>query len=113
VNRKSLGIALGGIAPAALLGATLVIAFAAGSQERGASFSPYVDEQGNIERPTGFRENWAHLGTYFVPDDEHARGPGVHDVYASKETVEAFKQTGEFPDGAVLVRRSGASSRRR
>lgn len=67
-------------------------------------FSPYVDAQGNISRPKDFRENWVHLGTWLVKNDEHAKGPGVHDVYATPEAVKAFKKNGQWPDGAVLVK---------
>lgn len=70
----------------------------------GEDFSPYVDQHGDISRPTGFRQNWVHLGTWYVPDSKQAAGPGFHDVYASPGTVEAYKKTGKFPDGAVLVK---------
>lgn len=72
--------------------------------ENDKRFSPYVDENGNISRPEGFRENWVHLGTWFVKDDDMASGPGVHDVYASPESVAEFKKNGKWPDGAVLVK---------
>lgn len=70
----------------------------------GSTFSPYVDDKGNISRPTGFRENWVHLGTWVVKEDDMASGAGVHDVYATPESVKAFKENGEWPDGAVLVK---------
>jgi hypothetical protein len=67
------------------------------------SFSPYVDSKGDITRPTDFRLNWVHLGSWVVPD-EKAPGYGFHDVYTQKSTVEAYRKTGKFPDGAVLVK---------
>lgn len=67
-------------------------------------FSPYVDDKGNISRPDNFREDWTHLGTWFVKADEMASGPGVHDVYATPESVKAFRENGQWPDGTVLVK---------
>lgn len=85
--------------------AALFFSFAAASEEKNEGvFSVYVDERGAIARPTDFRENWVHLGSFFVPEDEHARGPGVHDVYAEPAAVETYRETGAWPDGGVLVK---------
>lgn len=95
------------LASAVTLVAAVVILLPAraGSEEtQDGRFSPYVDASGNITRPTDVRQGWEHLGTYFVPDDEHARGPGVHDVYAEPGVAEAYLETGEWPDGAALVK---------
>ncbi len=64
-------------------------------------FSPYVDDEGNISFPEGFRTSMVHLGSWFVPEGDAS---GFHDVYTEKETVEAFRKTGKFPDGATLVK---------
>jgi cytochrome c len=40
---------------------------------------------------------------WIVPDKE-ADGHGFHDVYTQPETVVAYKKTGKFPDGAVLIK---------
>jgi hypothetical protein len=69
-------------------------------------FSPYVDEQGNISLPNDFRKELAHLGSWFVPEGDAS---GFHDVYTEKETIEAYRATGKFPDGAVLVKELRAS----
>ena len=38
-------------------------------------------------------------------DEENQVGSkGFHNVYTQPETVEAFRSTGKFPDGAVLVK---------
>lgn len=74
------------------------------AQTAGDGFSDFVDAHGHIERPEDFRDNWAHLGSWLVKDDDTASGPGVHDVYTEPETLAAFKQTGEWPDGATLVK---------
>lgn len=71
------------------------------------SFSPYVDKGGNISSPQDFRSTMVHLGSWFVPD---GGASGFHDVYTEKETVEVFRKTGKFPDGATLVKELRAST---
>lgn len=71
------------------------------------SFSPYVDESGNISSPQDFRSTMVHLGSWFVPD---GGASGFHDVYTEKETVDVFRKTGKFPDGATLVKELRAST---
>jgi len=69
-------------------------------------FSPYVDDKGGIAFPDGFRTSMVHLGSWFVPE---GGASGFHDVYTEKETVEAYRKTGRFPDGATLVKELRAS----
>jgi len=69
-------------------------------------FSPYVDEKGNISFPQGFRTSMAHLGSWFVPD---GGASGFHDVYTEKASIDAFRKTGKFPDGATLIKELRAS----
>jgi len=66
-----------------------------------SDFSPYVDDEGNISFPAGFRTSMVHLGSWFVPEGDAS---GFHDVYTERESVEAFRETGAFPDGATLVK---------
>jgi len=70
------------------------------------TFSPYVDSKGNISFPSDFRTNMVHLGSWFVPS---GGASGFHDVYTEKNSVEVFRKTGKFPDGAVLVKELRAS----
>ena len=70
------------------------------------AFSPYVDANGNISFPAGFRTSMVHLGSWFVPE---GGASGFHDVYTERETVEAYRRTGKFPDGATLVKELRAS----
>ncbi|MEH6531891.1 MAG: cytochrome P460 family protein [Photobacterium frigidiphilum] len=69
-------------------------------------FSPYVDKAGNINLPEDFRTSMVHLGSWFVPTGDAS---GFHDVYTERTTVEAFRKTGQFPDGATLVKELRAS----
>ena len=71
-----------------------------------SGFSPYVDDEGNINFPASFRTNMVHLGSWFVPEGDAS---GFHDVYTERESVEAYLETGAFPDGATLVKELRAS----
>ena len=68
-------------------------------------FSPYVDDKGNISIPKDFR-SWQFLGSWGVATDENNQvgSKGFHNVYTQPETASAFRATGRFPDGAVLVK---------
>jgi hypothetical protein len=71
------------------------------------AFSPYVDANGKISFPDGFRTSMVHLGSWFVPE---GGASGFHDVYTEKASVEAYRRTGKFPDGATLVKELRASN---
>ena len=73
----------------------------------GKGFSPYVDDQGNINLPHDFRTSMVHLGSWFVPD---GGASGFHDVYTEPESVETYRNTGKFPDGTTLVKELRAFS---
>lgn len=91
----------------ALLVASVMLAIALVSSNTltAQSFSPYVDEKGNIRIPSDFR-SWKFLGTWAVATDEDNKvgSKGFHNVYTQPETVEAYRSNGKFPDGAVLVK---------
>ena len=74
-------------------------------EARAASrFSPYVDEEGNISLPKDYKRNWAHLGNWAAAKKKGEDIFEMHDVYTQPETITAYNKTGEFPDGAVLVK---------
>jgi hypothetical protein len=91
------------LATAVVVGVGLVAALlqVSSGAAKAATFSPYVDEKGNISVPAGYRSQWAHLGTWSVP--EMMGGLSYHEVYTQPSSVEAYQKTGVFPDGAVLV----------
>ena len=60
-----------------------------------------VDKEGNIHRPTDYRDRYDALGTYTVLDP---KGDQMHVTYASPGTAAYYRKTGKFPDGAVLVK---------
>ncbi|HUU38228.1 MAG TPA: cytochrome P460 family protein [Candidatus Desulfaltia sp.] len=80
-----------------------LIILGAAVAEKKESFSPYVDEEGNIILPTDFRSNWVHLGSWVVPYQRDP-GYGFHDVYTQPESLKAYRKSGRFPDGTVLVK---------
>ncbi len=84
-----------------LLGASLMSGLSAVPVNADSVFSPYVDKQGNISFPEEFRHSMVHLGSWFVPE---GGASGFHGVYTEADTVEGFRSSGEFPDGATLVK---------
>ena len=89
----------------AMVAVTVFCAVVFGGGAVAESFSPYVDDKGNISLPKDFR-SWYFLGSWGVATDEEGKvgSQGFHNVYTQPETVEAFRKSGKFPDGSVLVK---------
>lgn len=66
--------------------------------------APTVDAHGNLRVPDAYRSKYEYLGTWSVADDKEGGAKQLHIVYASPGTVAAFRKTGQFPDGAILVK---------
>lgn len=63
-------------------------------------------ENGELVRPTGFRE-WIYVGTPVTPNDMNngkAAFPEHHNVYIDPESWAHWKDTGEFRDGTILMK---------
>jgi Cytochrome P460 len=60
-----------------------------------------VDKNGNISKPADVRDTYQSLGAYTVLDP---KGNQMHMTYASPGTAEAYRKTGKFPDGTILVK---------
>lgn len=61
---------------------------------------------GNLDRPTGYRE-WVYVGTPVTPNDLNdgkAAFPEFHNVYIDPDSWDHWKNTGEFRDGTILVK---------
>ena len=67
-----------------------------------SAYEQYVDNEGNISLPQNIATDWAHMGSWAVAKDGGVEG--LHNVYAPKEDIEHFRSTGEFADGAVMVK---------
>ena len=64
------------------------------------------NDQGELERPTGYRK-WTYVGTPVTPNDMNdgnAPFPEFHAVYMDPAAYNHYEKTGEFPDGTVLVK---------
>jgi len=87
------------------------------SPQPAAALGKYVDKDGGIRLPEDYRLKWIHLGSWYVEGDSGMNkdkngGEGeVHDVYAEPEAVAAFRNTGKFPPGAILVKEIRASTK--
>lgn len=90
---------LGGtIAAAAMLGTSW-----AAAEEIASGFGANVDATGAITVPTvDYRAKWTMLGAWAVDGDEGAEG--FHIVYTQSGVAEAYRETGAWPDGAVVLK---------
>lgn len=70
----------------------------------GAGFSKYVDANGNITLPDDFETTFVHLGTIAVAAKANGAVSELHESYSRREDVQAFQKTGQFADGAILVK---------
>ena len=73
-------------------------------QAQEAEFSAYVGAGGALSVPEGYRDNLVFIGTWAVHNKEGAGIAGIHNVYTNAEAVAHFREHGEWPDGAVIVK---------
>ena len=85
----------------AVLGAVAVYATAPGN---GQEVKAVVDAAGNLHVPDDYRTAYQFLGSWAVASDKGQGSKELHVVYASPETIAAYRKEGRFPDGAVLVK---------
>jgi len=87
----------------ALVAATLSAGAAFAQDVELDGFEIAVGESGSIHLPdVDFRAAWTMLGAWSVAGEEGAEG--MHVVYTQPETVRHYRETGVFPDGAVLIK---------
>ena len=75
-----------------------------------SGYETIVSDDGAIAFPTDYK-SWAHMGSWAVVN-EGGEGNGLHNVFTTPDVIAAFNATGEFPDGAVLVKEVFASESR-
>jgi len=63
-----------------------------------------VDATGNLRVPDAYRTDYQFLGTWAVAGEQGPDLKELHVVYASPGTIDAYRESGRFPDGAVLVK---------
>lgn len=68
--------------------------------------APLVEAEAVLRVPAlDYRKDWVQLGTYSVLADKPADGAKqMHAVYTERKNLEAYLQSGTFPDGTVLVK---------
>jgi len=85
------------------------VAATTGAAPAGTSIS---DAQGNLHVPANYRENYQYLGSWSVAADQGGGAAQMHVVYASPGAAAAWRQSGHFPDGTVLVKEVFAADTR-
>jgi hypothetical protein len=84
-----------------LLGLVLMVSLGA-SADALDGYERFVKPDGSfVFSGQPVRDGLVHLGEWFVPEGPAA---GFHHVYTQAAAIEAFRATGVFPDGAVLVK---------
>ena len=63
-----------------------------------------VDASGNLRVPEDYRAVYQFLGSWAVAADQGQGSKEIHVVYASPDTIAAYRKDGRFPDGSVLVK---------
>jgi hypothetical protein len=87
---------------AASLGAGLVLAGPA----PGATGSAKFTTDGQLAVPQDFR-NWSFIGAMVTPNGLNggkAGFPEFHNVYVERANLDAYRKTGKFPEGTVIVK---------
>ncbi len=96
------------IAVLALSGCSLSLA----GDTHTSTYDSLVDDAGNISLPPNFRNNWTFLGTWSIAagDVETSAeasshgAAGLHNVYTQPGVADYFRENGQFPDGAVVIK---------
>ena len=63
-----------------------------------------VDPAGNLRVPSDYRTAYQFLGSWAVAADQGQVAKQIHTVYASPGTIAAYRKSGSFADGSVLVK---------
>ena len=63
-----------------------------------------VDASGNLRVPGDYRTAYQFLGSWAVAADQGQGAKQIHTVYASPGTIAAYRKSGGFEDGSVLVK---------
>src|SRR6202012_5828241 len=74
------------------------------AQRQSRTFSTAEDARGQLHVPPDYRERYEDLGAWSAAAQKTPGAQQLHIVYASPGTRAAYKRTGEFPGGTVLVK---------
>mgnify|MGYP001546890648 FL=1 len=92
------------IAAPALLAATVGLGF--GAMAQAAEIQPQWTEQGELLQPKDFRE-WVFIGAPLTPhglNNGKANFPEFHNVYVPPAAFKAYRATGEWPEGTMILK---------
>src|SRR3954463_2949145 len=103
---RTIGLA---VAVSLVAGAVAAIAQISGAAPADPSVT-VVDAAGHLRVPADYRTLYQALGSWAVAADSGEGSKEMHGVYASPGAIDAYRQTGHFPDGAVLVKEVFATS---
>lgn len=88
---------------ATVFGGAVVSDVFAGSM---SSWGPTWTKSGELQLPTDYH-SWVFLGSPLTPhalNDGKAGFPEYHNVYIHPEAFKAYRKTGQFPEGTVLLK---------
>ncbi len=74
--------------------------------QMGATWGPQWSADGKLVLPKDFHE-WVFLGSPLTPNalnDGMAGFPEYHNVYVRPEPLKIFRETGEWPDGTIMLK---------
>jgi cytochrome c553 len=94
-----------GLAAVGAAAAFLIAGSSHGQARRDASAFRF-NAAGELERPQNYRR-WVYVGTPVTPNDMNdgkAAFPEFHNVYIDPASYEHYLRTGDFRDGAILVK---------
>ena len=63
-----------------------------------------ANAKGDIRVPENYRTLYQALGSWAIAADSGRGSKEMHAVYASPGAIEAYRESGRFPDGTVLVK---------
>jgi Cytochrome P460 len=98
---KTIGIA---VAVTLVVGSVAALAQADGGAFRGTAAANVVDAKGDLRVPEDYRETYQALGSWAIAADGTPGSKQMHEVYASPGAIAAYRKTGHFPNGTVLVK---------
>lgn len=68
-------------------------------------FKAYVEADGTISVPDNYRLDYVHLGTFAAAGGDAEGGQAeFHQVYIDPASLDIYQNTGEFPDGTVILK---------
>lgn len=112
VSAKGTSRSMKRLIPAALLLASALTVTTVVAQSQSETAAAASKAQTLLQVPDAdYRRDWVLLGSFSVlADDPKAGAKELHVVYTQRENVDAYRKSGAFPDGAVLVKDVFATS---